>query len=108
MRPPAAYSTICNAAVYNVRDLGAKGDGQHIDSDAINEAIQRAADDGGGTVVVSQGTFLCYSIHLKSDIILKLEEGMGRVPTPRPQWSLHPLRFPRFAGDRNPGEVNGQ
>ena len=84
MRPPAAYSTICNAAVYNVRDFGAKGDGQHIDSDAINEAIQRAVDDGGGTVVVSQGTFLCYSIHLKSNIILKLEEGMGRVPPPRP------------------------
>ena len=71
----AAYGVACNAAVYNVRDFGAKGDGQHIDSDAINEAIQRAANDGGGTVVVSHGSFLCYSIHLRSNITLKIEEG---------------------------------
>ena len=70
-----AYGVVCNAAVYDVRDFGALGDGQHIDSDAINEAIQRAADDGGGTVVVCQGVFLCYSIHLRSNITLKIEEG---------------------------------
>ena len=35
----AVYGVACNAAVYDVRDFGAKGDGQHIDSDAINEAM---------------------------------------------------------------------
>ena len=64
------------AAVYDVKDFGALGDGKHIDSPAINAAIERAAADGGGSVVVlREGTFLCYSVHLKSGITLRLEQG---------------------------------
>lgn len=38
------------AAIYNVRDFGAKADGKAIDSPAINRAIEAAAQEGGGTV----------------------------------------------------------
>lgn len=62
-------------AYYDVRNYGAIGDGWHIDSPAINAAIEQAARDGGGTVVLSEGTYLCYSIHLRSNITLRLEKG---------------------------------
>ena len=59
----------------DVRSFGAKGDGKHIDSPAINAAIEQAAKDGSGVVVLTEGTYLCYSIHLKSNITLRLEKG---------------------------------
>src|ERR1700747_794947 len=58
-----------------VRDFGAKGDGQNIDSPAINRAIEAAASAGGGTVYFAAGTYLCYSIRLKSKVSLFLESG---------------------------------
>ena len=59
----------------DVRSFGAKGDGRHIDSPAINAAITQVARDGGGVVVLTEGTYLCYSIHLQSNITLRLERG---------------------------------
>jgi len=70
--------TACGAwagGVYNVRDYGAKGDGRTLDSPAINAAIEAAANDGGGQVLLPAGTYLCGSIRLKSDIDLHLAAG---------------------------------
>jgi polygalacturonase len=61
--------------VFDVREYGAKGDGKSMDTPAINRAIEAAANAGGGTVVFPAGTYLCYSIHLKSKVALAL--GMG-------------------------------
>ena len=36
-----------HAAIYNVKDFGAKADGKTIDSPAINRAIEAAAEAGG-------------------------------------------------------------
>ena len=63
------------AATYYVRNFGAKGDGQHIDSPTINAALLKAANEGGGTVVLNEGTYLCYSIHLQSNVTLRIEKG---------------------------------
>src|SRR5580704_4666117 len=51
---------------FDVTAFGAKGDGKAIDTPAINKAIEAAAAAGGGTVVFPAGTYLSYSIHLKS------------------------------------------
>ena len=68
--------TFSPALALDVRDFGAMGDGRHIDSPAINAAIERAAEGAdGGLVVLPQGTYLCYSIHLRSGITLRLERG---------------------------------
>lgn len=58
-----------------VTDFGAKGDGKVNDTSAINSAIEAAASSGGGIVVFPKGVYLSYSIHLMSDITLKLDKG---------------------------------
>lgn len=57
----------------NVKDLGAMGDGKHIDSPAINAALRQASANGD-TIVFPAGTYLCYSIHLQSNVTLRLEK----------------------------------
>ena len=58
-------------AQQNVRDFGAVGDGRHIDSQAINAAIQKAASNGD-TVVLPKGIWLCYSLHLESGVKIEI------------------------------------
>ena len=62
-------------ATYSIRDFGAKGDGKTLDTDAINKAIEAAAAAGGGTVYFPAGTYLSFSIHLKSNISLFFDQG---------------------------------
>ena len=67
---------------YNVMDFGAVGDGKTLDHTAINRAIDKAVENGGGQVVVPAGKFLCGSIHLKSNIDLHLMPGAVIVAAP--------------------------
>ena len=60
---------------YDVRAFGAKGDGQTLDTAAINKAIEAAAANGGGTVLFPAGMYLSFSIRLKSNIALYLDQG---------------------------------
>jgi polygalacturonase len=69
---------------YDVRSFGAKGDGVTIDSPAINAAIDAAADGGGGTVIFAAGVYASYSIHLKSNVALSLEQGATILAAPTP------------------------
>ncbi|HEV7217714.1 MAG TPA: glycoside hydrolase family 28 protein [Terriglobales bacterium] len=59
----------------NVRTFGALGDGTTIDSPAIDKAIAAASASGGGTVRFPAGTYLSYTIHLKSKVTLYLDQG---------------------------------
>jgi polygalacturonase len=60
---------------YNVRDFGAKGDSVTIDQNAINAAIDAAAGKGGGTIYFPPGIYATYSIRLKSNISLYIDQG---------------------------------
>jgi polygalacturonase len=60
---------------FNIRHFGAVGDGSHLDSPAINDAIAACSKAGGGTVEVPEGTYLCGSIHMASNINLCLDAG---------------------------------
>ena len=78
----AALPALAASGVYNVRDYGATGDGQTLDHEAINRAIEAAVADGGGQVLVPAGTYLCGSIRLKSRIDLHLSAGAVILAAP--------------------------
>ncbi len=61
--------------IFDVRSFGASGTGQRLDTQAVNAAIEAAAAAGGGTVVLPAGTFLCFSIRLRSHVHLYLSQG---------------------------------
>src|SRR5215472_7556153 len=61
--------------VFDVRTYGVTGDGKTIDSPAIDKAIEAAAAAGGGTVYFPAGTYASFSIHLKSQVCLYLDQG---------------------------------
>ena len=61
--------------IYDVRRFGATGDGKTVDSPAINKAIEAVAAAGGGTLVFPAGTYLTFSIRLKSHVELYLGAG---------------------------------
>jgi polygalacturonase len=63
------------AAMFDVRTFGATGDGKTVDTPAINKAIEAAAAAGGGMVIFPAGTYVCFSIHLKSHVDLFLSQG---------------------------------
>jgi hypothetical protein len=58
------------ARVYNIRDFGAKGDGETLDTKAIQAAIDACTHDLGGTVLVPAGTFAIGTVELKSNVHL--------------------------------------
>ncbi|HZQ18434.1 MAG TPA: glycoside hydrolase family 28 protein [Terriglobales bacterium] len=71
-------------ANFDVTEFGAKGDGKTIDTPAVNKAIDAAATAGGGTVVFPAGSYLSYSIHLKSNVDLYLGAGSSIVAADTP------------------------
>jgi polygalacturonase len=62
-----------SSGIFDVRHFGATGDGKTIDTAGVNRAIEAAAAVGG-TVYLPAGKFLCYSIHLKSNVALCLDQ----------------------------------
>ncbi|MEN6605458.1 MAG: glycosyl hydrolase family 28-related protein [Bryobacteraceae bacterium] len=73
--PALSFLAVLQAATFNVRDYGAKGDGSSKDTAAVQKAIDAAAGQGGGTVWVPAGKYLCGTIHLKSNVTLHLDNG---------------------------------
>lgn len=61
--------------LFDVRTYGATGSGKALDTQGVNAAIEAAAAAGGGTVVFPAGTYLCFSIRLKSGVGLYLSQG---------------------------------
>ena len=79
----AAETTPSAGAVFNVRDYGAAGAGQALDSPAINKAIAACAAAGGGTVLMPAGTYLSGSIRLQSNIRLLIDAGATILGAPQ-------------------------
>jgi polygalacturonase len=72
---PGRPATATGQAGFNVRDHGAAGDGTHLDTRAIQEAIDACARAGGGTVFFPAGAYLSGTIVLKSRVTLHLDAG---------------------------------
>ncbi len=70
----AADSQPKAAKRYLIADYGAIGDGEALNTKAIQSAIDTCASDGGGTVVVPAGTFISGAIFLKQGVNLHIEK----------------------------------
>ena len=71
----ASVASSSVTGIFDVRRFGATGDGKALDTQAVNRAIDAAAAAGGGMVMFPAGTYLCFSIHLKSQVHLYLSQG---------------------------------
>ena len=80
---------------FNPRDYGAAGDGIHLDTEAIQKAID-AAGAAKGTVVLTPGTYLVSSLFLGSHMEFHLEEGAKLLGTT--EESQYPVMSTRVAG----------
>lgn len=61
--------------IFNVKDLGAVGDGKTKDTQAIQKAVDAASKAGGGTVFLPNGTYLSGTIRLKSNVTIHFDRG---------------------------------
>ncbi|MFF0016626.1 glycosyl hydrolase family 28 protein [Streptomyces sp. NPDC005374] len=75
--PAARQDPSQAAAVFDVRDYGAKGDGSANDTPAVNKAITAASSAvGGGVVRFPPGDYKSKNtIHMKSHVTLRLDKG---------------------------------
>jgi polygalacturonase len=86
MAAQEAAGSAAALSIFDVRKYGATGDGKTLDTPGVNRAIEAAAAAGGGVVLFPAGTYLCFSIHLNSQVHLVLEQGSTIVAadSPRP------------------------
>ncbi len=89
---------------YDVNHYGAKGDGLAKDTAAIQAAIDAAASRGGGVVLLPPGRYLSGTIHLKSNVALRLCGGATLVASPDDA-DFDPYEVPP-AGSISPGLIS--
>src|SRR5580698_9265106 len=88
--------------VFDVLDFGAKGDGNTLNTEAFQRAIDHAGVAGGGTVWVSSGEFLTGGLVLRSCVTLHLDAGaILRGSTRVEDYQYHP-------GPPEEGDANGR
>jgi polygalacturonase len=73
--PAPASPTNASSRVFNVREFGARGDGQTLDTFALQRTIDVCAGSGGGTVFFPPGRYLSGTLFLKSQVTVELEGG---------------------------------
>jgi len=61
--------------VYNIRDFGAEPGGETLCTQAIQNAVDRCAEAGGGTVLIPPGTWVTGTVYLESHVTIRLENG---------------------------------
>ena len=67
-----------------ITDFGAVEGGKEDCTNAIKKAVDKCNSEGGGRVVIPEGTFLTGAIHLKSNINLHLKKGATLLFTTDP------------------------
>ncbi len=71
--------------LFDVCSYGATGDGKTVDTPAVNRAIEAVAAAGGGTLAFPAGTYVCFTIRLKSNVEIYLSRGCVIVAADSPQ-----------------------
>ncbi|HXE41528.1 MAG TPA: glycoside hydrolase family 28 protein, partial [Candidatus Baltobacteraceae bacterium] len=82
--------------VRNVQELGAKGDGETLNTKIIQDAINSCAP--GDTVLIPAGTYVSGALFLKSDMTLQID-GTLKGSTNVMDYPMIPCRFEGFEMD---------
>ena len=96
-----ALVSCCCGADFDIRSYGAVGDGQTLDTAAIERALAAAEADGGGRVLVPAAShadanldldpnanagaavYLSGTLHMRSNVELHVEKGATLLASPR-------------------------
>jgi len=73
--PAKALQKSKATGIFDVYDYAAAGDGNTLDTKAIQAAIEDCTKNGGGKVYLHNGTFLSGTIYLKDNVTLYIESG---------------------------------
>ena len=68
-------AVVATSRTFDMKQLGADAKGIKPCTKLINQTIEKAASEGGGTIYFPAGTYLTATIHMKSNITLHLESG---------------------------------
>jgi hypothetical protein len=93
------------ARVYNIRDFGAKGDSQTLDTAALQAAIDACNKDQGGKVLVPAGVFVIGTVELKSNVTLHIAAG-GKLLGSGDGKQYHAADAIPLSGDSTLGDGN--
>lgn len=71
------FVVVCtgNAQEYNITDFGVSTDSTKLHTQAIQKIIDKAHENGGGTIVVPRGVFLTGALFFRPNTKLRLAEG---------------------------------
>ncbi len=97
---PCALLLAARAADFPVTDFGAIADDATLDTAGIQAAVDHAAQEGGGRVVIPKGVFRSGSLFLKAGVELHLEEGAVLLGSNRLE--DYPVRETRIEGHFEP------
>jgi len=104
----------------NVKDCGALGDGVHLDTAAIQSALDACAGRGGGTVYFPPGSYLSGTLRLRSRVTVQIGAGATLQGSSDPQhfeyiqpkvWSrvdMRPTRAFLYAEDEQQLTLSGE
>ena len=70
---------------FNVTRFGAVGDGENLDTEAIQSAIDACTKAGGGTVIFPAGNYLSGTLMLRDHVNLHLQEGATLLGSTNPE-----------------------
>lgn len=77
------YSWANSQGQWNVlREHGVRGDGNSLNTNALQQAIDKVSESGGGTLIFPAGTYLTGTLWLKNNVTLHLEPGAVLLGSP--------------------------
>jgi len=98
---PLFFAPTVDAKSFNVKDLGAAGNGATLDTSAFQKAFDACASAGGGTVIVPAGNYLIGSVVMAGNTTLRLDRQANLIGSPN--IADYPLTQVRYEGEFVPG-----
>jgi len=106
---PAGYSSLASKAeqsksekilFWDPFDFGARGDGKTLDTNAIQSAIDRCSEAGGGKVYLHNGYFISGTIYLKDNVAFYIESGtILKASDDLDEFPSIPSKYASFTGE---------